>query len=267
MDVDTVTTAMAHAHAEAVAPYFRRLGEGDVDEKAPGEVVTVADEACERLLGPLLRDVVDAPVVGEEAVSADPDLLRHLADAPAAWLVDPIDGTRNFAAGKREYAVMVAFVEQGQTTAAWILQPWYDTAAVAVRGAGATLNGQPLTMPPPGQDREGWQGVIKDRFLPPERRPDVDRVADGLGERAMSGECAGFEYPGVARGDHTCLLYWRTKPWDHAPGALLATEAGGLALRPDGRPYVPVGDESGLVVAHRTIAADLVADFFGPTPV
>lgn len=62
---------------------------------------------------------------------------------------------------------------------------------------------------------------------------------------------AGIEYPDIAEGALDFILYWRTLPWDHAPGSLLVAEAGGVSARLDGSPYRPEapGGEDGLLVA------------------
>lgn len=248
---------MVEAHTVTIAPHFRSLSAGEIERSAAGEVVTVADRACERHLGPLLRDLVDGPILGEEAAAADPSLLDLVAAPGPVWLVDPIDGTADFAAGSPEYAVMVALLEGGVTLASWILQPEFDRLAVAVRGGGATIDGRAVTMAETDLDPTTWRGVIKDRFVPEELRATV--AGSGLGPSHRGGNCAGVEYPALVEGQHHFLFYWRTRPWDHAPGALLATETGGRAIRPDGRDYRPDEPGDGLIVAHTRIV-DAVAE-------
>ncbi len=264
VDFEAVEAAMRHAHATAIAPRFRALADGEVEEKSPGEMVTVADRDCEELLAPLLREIVDAPVVGEERASADPSIIGLLESSPAAWLVDPIDGTSNFAGGSPDYAVMVAFVEGGEPTAAWILQPEHDVMLVAAVGAGATRNAEPVQAPQPDEDPSRWLPVIKDRFLPPDARARVERAIPSLGPVHQGGHCAGIEYPGLISGRHSLLLYWRTLPWDHAPGVLFADEAGCVALRPDGARFSITDGGEGLLVCHRSIAADALELLLGP---
>lgn len=262
MDFDAVAEVMRHAHETAVAPYFGQLAAGEVEEKSPGELVTVADRACEELIGPLLRDIADAPIVGEEAVAADGSVLECLRTEEAAWVVDPIDGTGNFAAGRPEYALMVAHVEQGVTTASWIYQPQFDLFAVASRGAGATLNGVPARTPSPGDRPEDWIGVLKDRFLPEDLKRTVARTTSGFGPKHHGYNCAGMEYPALVSGELLFLFYWRTLPWDHASGVLLAEESGCASLGPDGRPYSVRRETPGLLVANRLIADDLLRRVF-----
>ncbi|MFJ1751533.1 inositol monophosphatase family protein [Kitasatospora sp. NPDC088134] len=249
--MEKVTEILVEASAEVVEPRFRALAEGEVMEKAPGEVVTVADREAERIITRRLRELLPVPVVGEEAVAADPALALALRDEPAAWLVDPVDGTKNFVAGHPAYAVMASLVRHGETVASWIWQPVTRIAYTAERGAGAWRDGERLTLARAADRPEQWTGILKTRYLP---RPQADRLlanAAALGPVEPGRGAAGIEYPLVAGGSHDFLLYWRTLPWDHAPGSLLVTEAGGRSARFDGAPYRPdpLGDAHGLLVA------------------
>ena len=258
MDFAAVASAIRNAHELTVAPYFGALQSNEVEEKSPGELVTIADRACEEELGQLLHDIVDAPVIGEEAAAVDPTIVDKISTAPSVWLVDPIDGTSNFAAGRPEYAVMVAYVEHGTTTASWIFQPEFDRLAIAARGAGATVNDVAVEAPAPSADPMNWHGVVKGRFLPPGIKATVAGTTALLGEGHEGENCAGFEYPALLGGDHSFLFYWRTLPWDHAPGVLLAEESGCHALRPSGRAYSLTDEGQGLLVAHRSIAESVL---------
>ncbi|MGW6915261.1 inositol monophosphatase family protein [Kitasatospora sp. NPDC054939] len=250
--MDRVAEILAEASAEAVEPRFRALTAGDVIEKAPGELVTTADREAEVIIARRLRELLPVPVVGEEAVAADPSLTRALRTEPAVWLVDPVDGTSNFVAGRPEFAVMCSLVRSGQTIAAWILQPATATLYTAELGAGAWRDGHRLVRAAAGPEPAGWRGSVKSRFLDPERGRRLRRNAEaGFGEVTPGRHAAGIEYPDVADGALDFVLYWRTLPWDHAPGSLLVTEAGGVASRLDGSPYRPQvpGGEDGLLVA------------------
>src|SRR5689334_15279464 len=101
---------MRETSATVLEPHFAALADLDVREKTPGEVVTAADEEAEAFLAPRLRAIVDVPVVGEEGCAADP-ALRNALTGERAWLVDPLDGTANFASGSAEWAVMVALID------------------------------------------------------------------------------------------------------------------------------------------------------------
>ncbi|MBV2156286.1 inositol monophosphatase [Kitasatospora sp. SUK 42] len=251
MLMDKVAEILAEASAEAVEPRFRALAAGEVMEKAPGEIVTVADREAEVIITRRLRELLPVPVVGEEAVAADPELALAIRDEPAVWLVDPVDGTSNFVAGRPDYAVMCSLVRTGRTVASWIWQPSTATAYRAELGAGAWRDGVRLTRPPAPADPAELSGILKSRFLDPDHRRRLEANRSAFGATSPGRSAAGVEYPDVAEGRCDFILYWRTLPWDHAPGSLLVTEAGGVSARFDGTPYRPEapGCEDGLLVA------------------
>ncbi|MDH6461158.1 fructose-1,6-bisphosphatase/inositol monophosphatase family enzyme [Micromonospora sp. A200] len=247
---DDVGELLRETAAEVVLPLFRRLDDADVAEKAPGDLVTVADRRAEEKISAALRRLrPGSVVVGEEAVADDPSLLRHLRGDGDVWVVDPVDGTGNFAAGRRPFALMVALLTDGEPAAAWVLDPLAETLAVAVAGEGTLLDGRPVRtadgVPPFGALR----GTAMTRFLPPETRRTAEAGGARIGELLVGQHCAGREYLDMLTGDQQFVLFWRTLPWDHAPGALLVREAGGVARRFDGAEYHPADDDKGLLVA------------------
>ncbi|MDH6113371.1 fructose-1,6-bisphosphatase/inositol monophosphatase family enzyme [Kitasatospora sp. MAP12-15] len=251
MLIDQVTEILREAAEVAILPRYRALAAGDVVEKTPGEVVTVADRQAEELITRRLRGLLDVPVVGEEAAAASPALVAALREAPAAWLVDPLDGTANFVAGRPEYAVMAALVRHGQTVASWIVQPAEGRSYVAERGSGAWQDGVRLHRPPAPRDPAELRGAALTRFLDPAARAHLEATAHRFAALGPGTKCAGVDYPHLTTGEADFLLYQRTLPWDHAPGVLLLTEAGGTARRPDGTDYRPSDPEAkrGLLIA------------------
>src|SRR5437879_2711858 len=109
VDLERVTGLIEETAALEILPRFRKLAAGDIREKEPGDLVTVADEAAEARLTPLLTALLPGSLVlGEEAAAADPKLLNRLLGDHPVWVIDPVDGTGNFAAGRPAFAVMVA---------------------------------------------------------------------------------------------------------------------------------------------------------------
>ncbi|MFI5804728.1 inositol monophosphatase family protein [Streptomyces sp. NPDC051561] len=252
MWIETVTDILREAAAEAIVPRHRALTEGEITEKTPGEVVTVADREAEALITRRLRGLRDVPVVGEEAVAAHPTLLQAARSAPEAWLVDPLDGTANFVAGHDTYAVMAALVRHGETVAAWIVQPASGRTYTAEAGSGAWRDdGVRLLREPAPADPAALHGAALTRFLSPAARAHAEASRPHFAHLGSGTGCAGIDYPRLAEGALDFLLYHRTLPWDHAPGALLATEAGCTVRRPDGErtAYRPSDDLSGLLAA------------------
>ena len=126
--IQRVSAIVADVVASVVMPSFRSLRPEDIQAKHtpgdPDDLVTIADKAAERYLIDALRELIPgAAFVGEEAVSEDPSLLGALSAPAPAWLIDPIDGTKNFARGVPDFGVMLALVDAGRTRASWMAVP------------------------------------------------------------------------------------------------------------------------------------------------
>lgn len=242
--------------AETVMPRFTFLEPGDVSMKGLNDPVTVADREAEAMIGRGLKLLTPhARVVGEEACANDPALIDGL-DEGSVWIVDPIDGTANFASGRAPFAMMIALLEQGELVGSWILEPLTDRLAVAQRGAGAWIDGKRLSVEPALPDQRKITGIVSSFSVPPERMQLLNQIRSAVGEVVPTARCAGHEYPLVAMGSRHFALYWRTLVWDHAPGVLLLVEAGGSACHLDGLPYHPCRPRSGLLLTHNTLISE-----------
>lgn len=245
MDTEGIVELLRETAAEVVVPRFRQLAEGDIEEKQPGDFVTVADREAEVYLTGLLRAVYpSAVIIGEESVFADPTLLRGVRGADHAFLIDPIDGTRNFVSGRDEYGVMLAEVRGGVTTRGWIYQPQTGRAYVAERGAGTRLDGAPI--PRPAVDRAPLGATA--------RKAVHGFTAEGrLSPVTRSSWCCAFDYPMVLHGDVDFIVYTTLHPWDHLAGSLMVTESGGVSRTMDGLAYSLRSTSGGLIVARDTL--------------
>ncbi|MET9514537.1 inositol monophosphatase family protein [Streptomyces sp. NPDC002994] len=225
------------------------------------DVVTeILREAAEAAILPRYRSLAD----GEEATTANLGLLLALREAPAVWLVDPLDGTANFVAGRPEYAVMAALVRHGRTVASWIVQPARGRTYTAEKGSGAWRDGTRIHRAPAPADSAALRGAALTRFLDAPARARVRAAASRFAALGPGTKCAGVDYPRLAEGGQDFVLYHRTLPWDHAPGALLLTEAAGVVRRHDRSPYRPDDARSGLLAAAdprcwRTVRSILAA--------
>jgi len=255
MFVEQVAAAIREVGNAEVVPRFRALAANDVMEKTPGDLVTIADQECERVLSQRLRALRDLPCVGEEAASENPALLDLVADAEATWVIDPIDGTRNFVSGDTNFVVMVSLVEAGETSAAWIWHPKTDAMLTAQQGLGTRRNGAALPAVVRGEQRTG---ILKRRYMDEPARSRLGDFPAGIGRDVPAFNSAGIEYGALVDGTIDFLFYWRTLPWDHSPGGLIAAEAGLKVARPDGSPYRPGDGGFGLLSAPAEVW-DLVA--------
>lgn len=208
-----------------VLPRFRQLKNHEIREKSPGDFVTVADEAMEAALAPKLAALLPGSLlVGEEDCARDPSVIRHLASDQPVWVIDPVDGTANFAEGKEEFCTMMALVERDQVLGGWIYDPVTDTTSYAVKGAGAWSAGKRLATPAtPIQFRGvcavGSKGDLETAKRVQSRRDRIQQV--------KSVRCAGLDYLRLARGELDFVMFSGVMPWDHAPGGAVIEELGG----------------------------------------
>ncbi|MGB1161667.1 MAG: inositol monophosphatase family protein [Alphaproteobacteria bacterium] len=233
---DAVYDTIIAAAESAVLPRFQNLAEGEISAKSsPSDLVTIADREAEALLTDSLTKILPGSVVvGEESVSANPDVLRAIdGDAPV-WIVDPVDGTRNFANGQTPFCVMVALAVRGITVGAWIWRPIDSEMVVAFRDEGVRLfetntgNSRSLQVARPLAVTE-MNGFVSFRYLSEEHRTLARKNAKKM-RRIQAIGCAGEEYLRIAEGRDHFAVFGSLHPWDHAPGSLIVEEAGGLAV-------------------------------------
>ena len=258
--IDRVTEAIEAVAAEEIMPRFRSLRDHEIEAKANGELVTAADIACEKVLSAQLPGLLPgSEVVGEEAVAAEPALMDLLDGEGPVWIIDPVDGTGNFARGTAVFAVMVALAVGGKTQAAWIHDPIGGRTAVAEAGSGAYMAGQTLKVAPAAAALSEMTGTLHaSSFAPPEIAQRVHKRR-GRVKALRSLRCAGAEYLRLITGEMQFTLFTRLMPWDHAPGVLLHQEAGGTARCFDGDDYgVRRHREIGVLMAPDGTSWDLL---------
>ncbi len=256
-----VGEAMRRVADAEIRPRFRALAEHHVHLKGPGDFVTEADLEAERALTPLLQEILDVPVVGEEATAADPSVAEVLATEGTAWTVDPVDGTVNFVEGSSTYAVMVGLVEDGLPVGGWILQPEFGRMFEALQGVGAFVDGRSLSAgveAARGAEAraslrgEEPRGAVSVRYAVEDVKAGLLAAEPELGGYDELRMCAGFDYADLVLQDVGFLVYTRAKPWDHVPGAAIAAEAGFTVGRIDGSGYRPAIEAGAPLLAART---------------
>lgn len=263
IDLDQVADLVRGVAARVHIPLFNTGVERE--EKSPGELVSRVDREAELLLVEGLRDLTPGvPVVGEEAASANSSLLAALQDERPVWLVDPLDGTQQFLDGSPDHAIMLAMVESGRTVSAIVHQPQHGRTYTAEAGGGTWRDGTRLRREPADPTNlVRLRGGVLRRFLDDDTSRAVDANASRFGDLKPATTCAGVEYPRIIEGQADFLLFWRTLAWDHAPGALLLAEAGGVAVRPNGSPYRADDDLVGLLAAADSGTAKAVLNGLG----
>lgn len=247
-NLDKIPDIIRSVAAEKILPRFQALAEHEISAKTgPTDLVTIADIEAEYELTRILRDIDPAyAVLGEEAVSraeVSNDLFG--THKGGVWVIDPVDGTNNFASGNPHFGTMLALVEDGEITGAWIYDILGDQMAIAQKGAGVTLKGESISFsgrraPDNLADIDGF---VARKFLPKIIRPEIEARLDDIRSYKSYG-CAAHDYLALLRGEQDFSMYTRIKPWDHLAGSLIMREAGGESLKWDQSAYRP-GDEWG----------------------
>jgi fructose-1,6-bisphosphatase/inositol monophosphatase family enzyme len=254
IDVAALANLLQEAAVKEILPRFRNLGSGDVRMKSEAtDLVTEGDEAAERLIKSKIDAIAPGAVfIGEESVAADPALLDKLADAELAIVVDPIDGTYNFAAGLPLFGVMASVVVKGETVAGIIYDPLGNDWVIAEKGSGAWMcridGSQERLAVTAGVALENMVGGASTAFY---KKDDRRIIMGNLAKvrLATSYRCAAHEYRIFAGGHLHFLMYQKLMPWDHLAGTLIAEEAGAYAARFDGSRYLPAHTNGGLLLA------------------
>lgn len=236
IDVEKVAEIIRHVARTEVMPRFNRLEKGEIREKNPGDFVTVADEASEKLLSAALAELLPGSlVVGEEAVSKDEKILERFNGDQPVWVIDPIDGTYNFAHGRSKFGILVALVKKGVVQYGWVYDAPGDRMAIAIKGRGATINGKKAKMRTGAQkisDMVGMGGGGQAWHFEP---------VNGVVKEIVNVRSSLHDFLNLAAGEADFVVHInKVTPWDHSATVLLAEEAGAfVALTPEEIPFAP----------------------------
>lgn len=252
--VDPIGALLEEVAKSEIMPRFLGLVHNSVSQKTSAfDVVSEVDEAAEKIITERLScQFPKAVIVGEEAATRDPTIINAVRTEELVFLVDPIDGTKNFVSGVPLFGIMVACVAKGDVVFGAIHDPVCESTAFAIRGEGAWIarkggGKQDLRVSAVINPRE-MHAVAGANFMPdPIRKTFLDNSM----KLALSFwmRCCAHEYRMAAGGACDLLIYNKLSPWDHAAGWLLHREAGGYSAHLDGRPY-RVGDlDGGLMCA------------------
>ena len=219
--------------------------------------LTIADkESEEALTDGLARILPSAGIIGEEATAANPALLDN-AGSGTQWIIDPIDGTGNFASGNPPFGIMVALTDNGVIEAGWILDPLTGRLCHAARGKGAFIDSERVTAQESGMAMP--IAALAVYFMTPEQRADIQARSASNFALVDIPRCAAEQYPRLVLGQNDVSVFERSLPWDHAAGALFLNESGGKLTRRDGSPYVVGDNRTGLLGASSPAMWDRAA--------
>lgn len=237
--------AVRSVAAEEILPRYRSVG---ASLKADGSVVTEADYAAQAALVRRLRALEALPVIAEEMPVHEQQAVFETAGR--FWCIDPLDGSKNFAAGVPFFAVSVALMEGARPLFGTVYDPVTDEAFFAVRGAGAWLNHRPLRVPAHGPPLAQAMAEVSLRRDTARLRGALKRRAPYARRQTRGSSALSWCHLAAARTD--VLLHSGQKMWDYAAGALVLEEACGYVsgLQDDDFWASPVWSRS--VVAART---------------
>lgn len=262
-DLEFLIALLKQAGENEIMPRFRKLSGDDITEKKDvSDLVTIADEASEKFLTTALKDrFPEATIIGEEAVSADESILENFPGNGMNIVIDPIDGTFNFANGITLFAIILAVVDKGETICGIIYDPVMKDCIFARKGMGGFYRSAD------GQDRpleladqapfEEMTGMISWNDTPRELLTTM-LYNQTRNPACFNYRCGAQAYMNFVGGGVHYTIYGGTMPWDHLAGSLIVEEAGGHVACFDGTPYTPNRYQDGLIHAPSKQMWDLV---------
>jgi myo-inositol-1(or 4)-monophosphatase len=229
-------------------------------EQGRDELVTEVDIAVERLLLDAIRErVPDAAILSEES-NPDPSALEQ----DTCFVIDPIDGTEEFAAGRQGFGISIAVFERGRPAAAVLDMPAHDWRFECAVGEGASLNGEGIRLSPVSALAEARLAVSATQYMMDSLRP----FWDGVGAAGLIPTPAFTpKFAAILAGECDAALYLPVRPqrtaiWDYAAAAQLLSEAGGWFGAADGTDLLealPFQYSGGWVAAPPTLRAQVLA--------
>jgi myo-inositol-1(or 4)-monophosphatase len=241
-DLDTFLDAAVEAARRGAAELESWRTRFRVREKSRADLVTDADHASQQAIQDyLLGRFPDHLFLGEEdAVGRPIESLRPPAVAPPVWVVDPLDGTGNYAHGVPTYCVNIGLLIDGEPAVGVTLDPRLNELFTAVAGRGTYLNGERVRVSPTATLRDslvatGFPAKYEAQLRNLEAWKRVAYHAQAI--RRTGSTAINLAY--VAAGRFDGLWGYDNWPWDVLAGAVLVAEAGGALTATDGSPFDP----------------------------
>ena len=231
-DLDLLESLVRNAGHEELLPRFAAVS---ATFKADGSLITEADLAVQsRLQAELVTHWPQFALLGEEMEASEQK--RLLASSAAGlWCLDPLDGTGNFAAGIPCFAVSLALLSGGQVVAAVVYDPLRDECFSALRGRGAWLNGETLSVADSTVRLQDAMAMVDLKRLPDPLIRALARNSPYRSQRSFGS--VALDWCWIASGRCQVYLHGGQKLWDYAAGYLILLESGavgGLLSRYDG---------------------------------
>lgn len=236
--------------ADKILPRWQQLADHEIETKTgPTDLVTIADKEAEIDLTRIFEDILPGSLVlGEEAVSQNETSIGLLGEEDGyVWVIDPVDGTLNFAEGREKFGTIVSLAYKGEIIQGWILDIPNDRIAMGEKGSGVQLEDKRVTYPVMTEKLNETRGFISRKFLPSKMRDELKPVLESEFGNVETYLCCAHEYLDILNGEAYFSMYSRIRPWDHQAGAMMLREAGGHVRKWDGSAYKAKDQRGGII--------------------
>ena len=208
-----------------------RFADVQRNTKIDGSFVTEADLAVQaRITKELQQRYPDTALLGEEMTADEQAELLH--NSESLWCLDPLDGTSNFAVGTPYYAISLALIERGVATLGIVYDPNRDECFVGIRGQGAFLNDEPLTVKAVDLPLSQCTALIDFKRLSSRLAMDLVAQRPYASQRSYGSVALDWCWMAVSR--FHVYLHGASSIWDYAAGLLIFNEAGGYSSTLEG---------------------------------
>ena len=227
---ETVETIILPAHYD--------LDPETIMTKDDHSIVTLTDQHAEKILTKGLKEIFAANVLGEEGYDADPEIADYLEQNEYCWIIDPIDGTKNFAHGRPEFGVIVALVKNKEVLAGWIYHCTEKRAVYAIKGLGVYDELHQVVSRPTLKDQfTGYHNPFY--FVSSSVETEINAIGAARTKDIPAPRASSIEYLNLVAGVSDFMINNHCKPWDHAAGQLIVAELGlgGCGEFLSGEPY------------------------------
>ena len=253
---DAVIEIVRNVAKQEILPRFRDLSSESVATKSGfDDLVTVADLAAEKAMTEQFNTLMpDALVVGEESVAADASVLDKLDSDKLVFVIDPIDGTWNYANGLPTFGVLIAVAYAGETIFGMLYDVMNDDWIEASKGEGAWFvrpdgTKRRLTIRTTVAD-DNLVGMFSPFLFKDEELRRHAALLQPKYARTIALRCCCHEYRTMVQGNVDFSISPKPNVWDHAAGILAYQEAGGVVRMMDGSDYRPT-IRHGVIIAGR----------------
>ena len=237
-NLNDLAAAVREAAREELLPRFAAVKR---ELKSDGSVVTVADRGMQERMRVTLAETWPAFALLGEEMSSEQQAALLAEPGPGLWILDPLDGTSNFAAGIPFFSVSLALLVDGEIVLGVVYDPNRGECFTARKDSGAWLNGAPLQKPEQSLLLKRAIAAVDFKRLPAELATRFTVQPPYASQRSLGS--VALDWCWVAAGRFHVYLHGRQRLWDYAAGQLILAEAGGHSCTLEGAAVVALGNE------------------------